>query len=184
MVNIPYPLALTSSKSEYRNPKQGRMTRMPKCPSLAERREARQLPRGRVCETKPISERRQGRDGLATGTPPGVTTSEAAVRNKANCQETGSRQSDDGSCKTKPNLGGMGHLGKSECRGRGGSAGEWSVRNKANSSWAWRETPYGVTTNRAGRAKQSQFPDRREGSPILHGGLVGIPAPDQSLPST
>lgn len=39
---------------------------------------------GFVCETKPISGRRHGQDGLATGTPCGVTTNKAAVRNKAN----------------------------------------------------------------------------------------------------
>jgi len=121
------------------------MTRMPECAGRAERRKARPLPPGRVCETKPnansqaagsrqqavrrwsmqnkakpgrdgasgekgnvacapvspasgtcetkpISGRRQGPrlvsaragSGLATGTPPGVTTSEVGVRNKAN----------------------------------------------------------------------------------------------------
>lgn len=57
------------------------------------------------------------------------------MRNKANSRRWAARSgsADDRLCETKLNLGRMGHLEKSERRERSDSAGEWSVRNKANS---------------------------------------------------
>jgi len=139
--------------------------------------------------------------------PYSITASEVAVQNKANLKEvpslkfqvssrggpsikpsdftlrtshsseTALRRQQGLSCETKPNLGGMGPLGKSERRVRGGSTTEWSVRNKANlrKKTRPRRPRHG---HMAGCAKQSQLPNRREEIPILHGGLVGIPGPD------
>jgi len=216
---------------------------MPECPSLAERREARQLPlwprmRNKAnlggtgggqpddgsCETKPISGRRQGQDGLATGTPHGVTTSEVAVRNKANsgrglCRTAWGERTFTLLCETKPNAKRQAAGGQTTDRAKQSQTWEgWGIWGKANvaceavppegracetkpiserrqgrdgpATCAWpvvrnkakcqetgsrEKAAGGQMTN---RAKQSQLPDRREVSPIMHGGLVGISGPD------
>jgi len=138
----------------------GRHTRRPRGSSTADYAKQSQsvdLPFGsqhRSCETTPISFGRQGRDGLATETHQGVTRTKSL-------------------CEAKPNLGGMGYLGKVNATCGTGSTGEGIVRNKANYGPAalglrivdcgfrierWESALAGdVATSRSERAKQSQF---------------------------
>ena len=107
---------------------------------------------GLLCQTKPIPRGRQGRDGLTTG-------AQRIVRNKANCRGTGNREPEGELCQTKPNVGGMGYLEKSEHRVWGGSTTQRIVRNKANlrRNTKPRRPRHGGS---AERAKQSQFRGR------------------------
>ena len=105
----------------------------------------------RSCETKPIPCGGQGRDGLATETPHGVTTNEAAVRNKANLlgdrPEAGGRRDCMGDCAKQSQFprpgeparqpGASGDArpttrNKADRRSPAGGGGGAAARNKAN----------------------------------------------------
>jgi len=113
------------------------MAQKPECPGLVEGMEAR--PSGGKPAGRPVAmyaKQSQFPDGALQGSSGRARTLTLQRETKpiARRQEAGGTESDDGACKTNPNLGGMGHLAKNEHHVQGGFAAEWIMRNKANLS--------------------------------------------------
>jgi hypothetical protein len=160
----------------------GRHTRRPRGFSMADHAKQSQsvgLPFGnqrRSRETKPISCGRQGRDGLATETPYGVSTDEIAVRNKAKSGRDG--VSGKSQCHVRDRFHRSGGRAKQsqfpgpQLARRPMASGDArpTAQNKANSSAGCRRSrrrmcetkPIGGIRQAGWRsrgAKQSQFPE-------------------------
>jgi len=116
-----------------------------------------------MCKTKPIGPQMDGngRTAARPGSPAGVDRAKRCQFGRASggdAQPTKSR-----SCETKPNLGGLRHVGKGGPRKWSGFAGRWNVRNKPNLpepvrvTSAFERKGYGNFRRLVGREKQSQF---------------------------